>query len=81
MLDDFSVAGPNGTHNCLVLEILGPSVADLVSSYCKDDRLPASLAKHFAEQVLQGLDFLADHNIGHGGKVAYDMVYTRCCAD
>ncbi|KAK4129914.1 kinase-like protein [Trichocladium antarcticum] len=66
MLDSFTLAGPNGTHDCLVLELLGPSVADIVELYCKDDRLSASLAKSFASQAMQGLDFLACHNIGHG---------------
>lgn len=68
MLDFFTLAGPNGTHDCLVLELLGPSVADIVELYCKDDRLSASLAKSFASQAMQGLDFLACHDIGHGGK-------------
>ncbi|KAF7547639.1 hypothetical protein G7Z17_g7576 [Cylindrodendrum hubeiense] len=66
MLDNFTVVGPNGTHNCLVLELVGPSVADVVTSHYTDDRLPAKLAKVFANQALQGLDFLASHDIGHG---------------
>ncbi|KAG6108883.1 hypothetical protein E4U31_007337, partial [Claviceps sp. LM219 group G6] len=28
MLDDFTLVGPNGTHHCLVLELVGPNVAD-----------------------------------------------------
>lgn len=67
MLDYFTLVGLNGTHDCLVLELLGPSVADVVASYCEDDRLPARLAKAFASQAMQGLDFLACHGIGHGG--------------
>ncbi|EPE10155.1 serine protein kinase [Ophiostoma piceae UAMH 11346] len=66
MLDNFTVVGPNGTHDCLVLELVGPSVADVVESHCRDDRLPANLAKLFAYQTMQGLDFLASHDIGHG---------------
>ncbi|KAJ3526925.1 hypothetical protein NM208_g10957 [Fusarium decemcellulare] len=66
MLDNFTVVGPNGTHDCLVLELVGPNVADAVASYYKDDRLPAGLAKCFAKQTLQGLDILASQNIGHG---------------
>lgn len=53
----------------LVLELVGPSVADVVASHYRDDRLPAKLARVFANQVLQGLDFLASHDIGHGGKL------------
>ncbi|KAF4463879.1 CMGC SRPK kinase [Fusarium albosuccineum] len=66
MLDVFTVAGPNGSHDCLVLELVGPNVAEAVASYYKDDRLPAGLAKRFAKQTLQGLDVLASQNIGHG---------------
>lgn len=68
MIDHFSLAGPNGTHDCLVLELLGPSVADVVESYYQDDRLPARLAKSFAYHALQGLDVLTHHGIGHGGE-------------
>ena len=68
MLDSFTLAGPNGTHDCLVLKLLGPSVADIIEFYCNDDRLPGSLAKSFARQAMHGLDFLACHDIGHGGK-------------
>ncbi|KAG6311573.1 hypothetical protein E4U22_002550 [Claviceps purpurea] len=66
MLDHFTHVGPNGTHNCLVLELVGPSVAEFVEYYRMNNRLPAKLAKLFAKQTLQGLDFLATNNIGHG---------------
>ncbi|KAG5952897.1 hypothetical protein E4U57_005762 [Claviceps arundinis] len=66
MLDHFTHVGPNGTHNCLVLELVGPNVAEFVEYYCMNNRLPAKLAKVFAKQALQGLDFLATNNIGHG---------------
>lgn len=68
MLDHFTLVGPNGSHDCLVLELVGPNIADLVDVYCKDWRLPANLAKVFAKQALQGLDFLAVNDIVHGGK-------------
>lgn len=68
MLDDFTLDGPNGTHDCLVLELVGPNVADAVAWYYNDDRLPAELAKLFAKQTLQGIDLLASHDIGHGGR-------------
>jgi hypothetical protein len=32
MIGCFILAGPNGTHDCLVLELLGPSVADVVET-------------------------------------------------
>ncbi|KAM0209687.1 hypothetical protein ACHAQD_011028 [Fusarium lateritium] len=66
MLDYFTLFGPNGSHDCLVLELVGPNVADTVDLRCKDDRLPGELAKSFAMQTLQGLEFLAAHDIAHG---------------
>ena len=68
-LDNFTVDGPNGTHNCLVLELLGPSVPDVINNFYLDKRLPAPLAKFTARQVLLGLDFLAQSGIGHEGEL------------
>jgi hypothetical protein len=68
MLDYFSVAGPNGTHDCLVLQLLGPNIPDAIETFFHDERLPATLAKSVARQVLLGLDFLSQNEIGHGGK-------------
>ncbi|KAG6099412.1 hypothetical protein E4U30_006684 [Claviceps sp. LM220 group G6] len=66
LLDHFTLVGPNGTHNCLVLELVGPGVQELVLERFKDHRLPSRLAKVFAKQALQGLDFLGANDIGHG---------------
>lgn len=68
MFDHFEEEGPNGTHGCLVLELLGPNVSDLIDSTYSNERLPARLAKSVACQALSGLDFLSTHQIGHGGK-------------
>ncbi|KAI1158444.1 kinase-like domain-containing protein [Nemania serpens] len=66
LLDSSSVEGPNGKHPCLVLELLGPSIPDLIDSYLRDERLPDQAARYIAHQVLKGVDFLAQLNIGHG---------------
>ncbi|KAG6238257.1 hypothetical protein E4U25_001871 [Claviceps purpurea] len=66
MLNHFTLVGPNGTHNCLVLELVGPNVEAFVNDHCPDGRLPSRLAKLFAKQTLQGIDYLAANNIGHG---------------
>lgn len=68
LLDYFTVVGPNGAHNCLVLDLMGPNVPELIESCHRDERLPAEIAKRSAYQVLQGLDFLSRHKIGHGGE-------------
>lgn len=68
LLDYFTVVGPNGAHSCLVLDLMGPNVPDFIESCHRDERLPAEIAKRSADQVLQGLDFLSRHKIGHGGE-------------
>ncbi|KAL6914795.1 hypothetical protein FSST1_012555 [Fusarium sambucinum] len=65
LLDHFTVDGPNGSHECLVMEIAGPNVQDSLGAY-RYNGLPATLAKVVAKQVLQGLDFLAVYGIAHG---------------
>lgn len=68
MLDHFTLGGPNGSHECLVLELVGPSVSDAIEFYCNIHRLPVKVAKSFAKQALRGLDFLVANDIAHGGK-------------
>jgi serine/threonine protein kinase len=71
LLDHFSIEGPNGTHECLVLEFLGPSITDVLDVGFNDERLPGKLAKTSVQQALAGLAFLHKHNIGHGGTTKY----------
>lgn len=68
MVDDFSLEGPNGTHLCLVLELLGPSLPDTIDACFSDGRLPGTLAKTIAKQVVSGVQFLHQEGIGHGGR-------------
>ena len=69
MLDHFECKGPNGSHDCLVLEMLGPSVSDLLERRFCGMRLPGQLAKSVARQALLGLDLLHQHSIAHGGEM------------
>ncbi|KAI1167962.1 kinase-like protein [Nemania serpens] len=63
LLDHFTVVGPNGTHDCLVLELLGPSVSEVAERF---GRLPPDIAKSTAYQALLGIDFLSRQKIAHG---------------
>ena len=69
MLDHFECKGPNGSHDCLVLELLGPSVSDLLEEHFHGERLSGKLAKSIARQALLGLDLLHQQRIGHGGRL------------
>ncbi|KAK9364304.1 hypothetical protein V1509DRAFT_650740 [Lipomyces kononenkoae] len=49
LLDDFDLEGPNGTHKCLVFELLGPSIPDTIDAHLPDRMLPGKLAKVIAK--------------------------------
>ncbi|KAI8936748.1 hypothetical protein NX059_007135 [Plenodomus lindquistii] len=66
MQGHFTTEGPNGTHSCIVLEMLGPSVADYLDSRFAGERLPANTAKTIAKQALRALCSLHDAGIAHG---------------
>ncbi|XP_061592243.1 SRSF protein kinase 1a isoform X4 [Cololabis saira] len=57
MLDDFKISGVNGTHVCMVFEVLGHHLLKWIikSNY---QGLPLSCVKSIIRQVLQGLDYL-----------------------
>ena len=67
-LDDFKIEGPNGTHQCIVTEVLGPSInADLEEIY-DDEQYPIDIAKNLAAQVMRGVAYLHSCGVVHGGK-------------
>jgi serine/threonine-protein kinase SRPK3 len=74
LLDNFDIEGPNGKHECLVLEFLGPNVTDVLEMRFNDERLPGTLAKKSVRQALIGLAYLHKHKIGHGGAAIVELV-------
>lgn len=65
LLDHFELDGPNGTHLCLVSEVLGPSLAHLIK---KDLQLRGSIARKVARQLTEAVAFLHSQGVCHGGK-------------
>ncbi|XP_075882156.1 SRSF protein kinase 3 [Nelusetta ayraudi] len=57
LLDEFKVAGVNGVHTCLVMELLGPDLRSWQLS-CGQPGLPPPAVRRVLTQVLQGLDYL-----------------------
>ncbi|XP_029362367.1 SRSF protein kinase 1a isoform X3 [Echeneis naucrates] len=57
LLDDFKISGVNGTHVCMVFEVLGHHLLKWIikSNY---QGLPLACVKSIIRQVLQGLDYL-----------------------
>jgi serine/threonine protein kinase len=85
LLDQFKhTSGPNGTHICLVFELMGPSVSDMVEEasgfkYHQDyDKLqyPVWIVRKMARQVLQALEFLHQNGIAHGDLQPENLLFT-----
>ena len=57
MKHHFKHKGPNGTHTCIALEPLGPSIREIERQF-RGTGLPQTLVKQIASQILLSLDFL-----------------------
>lgn len=67
-LDDFEVEGPNGTHHCIVTEVLGPSISADVEEIYGEERYPIAIAKKIVAQVIRGVAYLHKCWVVHGGS-------------
>ncbi|KAF7322067.1 Kinase-like protein [Mycena kentingensis (nom. inval.)] len=56
-LDHFRHTGPNGTHVCMVFEVLGENLLGLIKRH-QNKGVPMPLVKQIAKQVLLGLDYM-----------------------
>ncbi|THW87225.1 kinase-like protein, partial [Aureobasidium pullulans] len=65
---NFEHPGPNGTHVCLVLELLGPSAATVIDQRFAGNRLPGFTAKKACKEIALALEVLHAQGIGHGGS-------------
>ncbi|EDX15562.1 GD15416 [Drosophila simulans] len=57
MLDDFKITGVNGTHICIVFEVLGDNLLKLIQK-SNLRGIPLANVKAITRQVLEGLDYL-----------------------
>lgn len=57
LLDSFTHEGPNGSHVCMVFEVLGENLLGLIKRY-KYKGIPQVLVKQITKQVLLALDYL-----------------------
>lgn len=62
--DHFRFEGPNGSHLCLVFEVVGPSVSQLLA---KRKQLRGSVARRVSQQLVQGVAYLHSEGVCHGG--------------
>jgi len=74
LFDDFIHHGPNGSHQCFVFELLGPTVNTKMECYVPDGSLPDERSFYsdeilmMAKQLLQAVAFLHEAGYAHGGN-------------
>ncbi|KAG8158342.1 hypothetical protein KVR01_012103 [Diaporthe batatas] len=61
-LETFTQRGPNGEHICIVTRLLGPSITSSRRHNWND----TSLLKDICFQLVEGMDFMHRHGLGHG---------------
>lgn len=76
LLDHFEHAKPNGSHTCLVLELLGPSVPIVIEHHFATGRLPGALARKVSMQAALGLNYLHTNGVGHGDLHTGNIAFT-----
>ena len=70
LLDDFLHEGPNGCHQCLVFELLGPTLNIIVDDYhMGEERLDTETILRISTQLLQAVAFMHKAGYAHGGIV------------
>ena len=64
--------GPNGVHQCLVFELLGPSVDKVLWDYHEGhDELDPETVLRISTQLLKAIKFIHSTRMCHGGKGAF----------
>lgn len=87
LLDDFFHEGPNGRHQCLVLELLGPSLDSVIKS-CNpppflqeqktaDDSIDPQVIFRVSKKLLGALDTLHAKGIAHGGTALSQSTFNH----
>ncbi|KAI0399288.1 putative serine protein kinase [Xylaria palmicola] len=80
LLDEFNHQGPNGIHQCLVFEPMGPTMNSMVEELPpfkgRDIRYPYWMAKGILKQSLQALVVLHENGIAHGDFQPGNMLFT-----
>src|SRR5690606_17013389 len=76
LVDDFEHQGPNGTHVCLVFELMGETLLSFAARF-KDSRIPYWAMRNFTMELLAALDFAHDHNVIHTGALSLTVLGER----
>jgi len=77
LLDSFVHDGPNGRHQCLVFELLGPTVDWVVSDYHQGgERLDTAVVLRITRQLLQALVSIHNAGYAHGDVSGSNLAFT-----
>jgi len=75
LLDHFLHQGPNGTHQCLVFELLGPTVDAVAQEiYQGGDVLEPETILRMSKQLLQAIAFMHEAGYTHGGMMGVAVI-------
>ena len=75
LLDDFLHEGPNGCHQCLVFELLGPTVNIMVNdAHHFGERLDTDVIIRISTQMLEAVAFIHEAGYAHGGIATCGLV-------
>lgn len=78
LLDSFHHVGPNGTHNCIVTEILGPSLDRIHVIYnnidIQETLLPDTILRA-SRQLLEAVESFHEAGLVHGGNSSYPLTW------
>ncbi|KAJ5124952.1 uncharacterized protein N7515_008777 [Penicillium bovifimosum] len=67
LIDHFTHDGPNGAHQCLVFELLGPTVDEVLADYSSvHDELEPEIILRMSKQLLRAIRFIHGAGMCHG---------------
>ncbi|KAI1130091.1 kinase-like domain-containing protein [Nemania abortiva] len=77
LLDCFRHTGPNGTHNCLVTDLLGPSLCDVIECYqYREQTFRPDTILRASCQLLDALTFFHQAGYAHGDVSIGNIAFT-----
>jgi serine/threonine protein kinase len=78
LLDDFLLKGPNGCHQCLVFDLLRPTLNTMVDDvHHFRERLETDIIIRVSTQILKAVDYMHEAGYAHVGTVACSRVFSR----
>ena len=79
LIDDFLHEGPNGCHQCLVFELLGPTLDVIIEKfYGVVELIDTRTIFMISGQLLHAVTFVHGGGYAHGGKVDSDPLAESC---